>query len=58
VWNYTGISFAILEDRKLKPAPKDVSPEEAKIWIGDVENRDFEIAEYPGPDTTELKMRI
>jgi hypothetical protein len=55
---FTGISFAILEDRKFKSAPKDVLPEETKIWIGYVENRDFEIAKYPEPNTTELKVRI
>ena len=54
VWNYAGISFAILEDRKWKSAPKNVLPEKSKVWNGFVENKDFDIAKYPELDTAEL----
>lgn len=45
-WNYGGISFAILEDRKFKSAPKNVLPEEAQVTNGFIQNRDFDIKEY------------
>lgn len=45
-WNYGGISFAILEDRKFKSAPKHVLPEEADVWNGFIKNPDFDIKEH------------
>ncbi|NKI28397.1 twin-arginine translocation pathway signal protein [Arenibacter sp. 6A1] len=45
-WNYGGISFAILEDRKFKSAPKRVLPKEAKVWNGFITNPDFDIKKH------------
>lgn len=45
-WNYAGISFAILEDRKFKSAPKLVLPKEAKVWNGFITNPDFDIKKH------------
>ncbi len=45
-WNYAGISFAILEDRKFKSAPKNVLPEEAQVTNGFIQNRDFDIKKH------------
>ncbi len=48
--NYGGISFAIIEDRKFKSAPKMLLPE-AKIWNGWPQNRNFNVreeADVPG----------
>ncbi|UCS95013.1 alkaline phosphatase D family protein [Echinicola marina] len=45
-WIYGGVSFAILEDRKFKTAPKNVLPEEAKVTNGFIQNRDFDIKKY------------
>ena len=45
-WVYGGVSFAILEDRKFKSAPKNVLPEEAKVTNGFIQNREFDIKEY------------
>ena len=39
--NYAGVSFAILEDRKFKSAPKPILPE-AKIHNGWAQNRHFD----------------
>ena len=38
--NYGGVSFAVLEDRKFKSAPKPLLPR-AKIWNGWPQNPDF-----------------
>jgi hypothetical protein len=49
--NYAGISFAIIEDRKFKTAPKVVLPD-ARIVNGWPQNRDFDvkaIADLPTP---------
>lgn len=49
--NYGGISFAILEDRKFKTAPKIVLPD-ARIVNGWPQNRDFNVkvnADIPKP---------
>jgi hypothetical protein len=40
--NYGGISFAVIEDRKFKSAPKPLLPE-AKIWNGWPQNPDFDV---------------
>ncbi|MBN7802214.1 alkaline phosphatase D family protein [Algoriphagus aestuariicola] len=45
-WVYGGVSFAILEDRKFKTAPKNVLPEEAKVTNGFIQNQDFDIKKY------------
>lgn len=45
-WNYGGISFAILEDRKFKSAPKNVLPESAQVHNGWIQNDDFDIKQY------------
>lgn len=48
--NYGGISFAVIEDRKFKSAPKSLLPE-AKIWNGWPQNPDFDVinkADVPG----------
>lgn len=39
--NYGGISFAILEDRKFKSAPKPLLPR-AQVWNGWAQNPDFD----------------
>ena len=48
-WDYAGVSFAILEDRKFKSAPKNVLPEEARVVNGWIQNPDFDIREHPNP---------
>ncbi len=45
-WDYAGLDFAILEDRKFKSAPKHVLPKEAKVWNGFITNPDFDIKEH------------
>lgn len=45
-WTYGGVSFAILEDRKFKTAPKNVLPKEAEVTNGFIQNRDFDIKKY------------
>ncbi|UNY97819.1 alkaline phosphatase D family protein [Zhouia spongiae] len=45
-WNYGNISFAILEDRKFKSAPKNVLPPEAKVMNGFIQNPDFNIKDH------------
>lgn len=50
--NYGGISFAVIEDRKFKTAPKIVLPD-AQIVNGWPQNRDFDvkaIADLPTPN--------
>lgn len=46
-WDYAGISFGIVEDRKFKSPPKEILPEEAKVWNGYAEN--------PAYDKSKLK---
>lgn len=45
-WNYGGISFAILEDRKFKSAPLHVLPKEAKVKNGWIMADNFDIKKY------------
>ncbi|NRB65213.1 MAG: alkaline phosphatase D family protein, partial [Saprospiraceae bacterium] len=45
-WVYGGVSFAILEDRKFKSAPKHVLPADAQVWNGWIQNPDFDIQAY------------
>lgn len=56
-WVYGGISFAILEDRKFKTAPRNVLPEEAKVINGFIQNRDFDIKKYYDIDAELLGER-
>ncbi len=45
-WNYAGLSFAILEDRKFKSAPQNVLPKEADVFNGFIRNPDFDIKKH------------
>ena len=45
-WNYGGISFAILEDRKFKSSPLNILPKEAKVSNGFIQNPEFDIKKY------------
>ncbi|MBA4140314.1 MAG: alkaline phosphatase D family protein, partial [Segetibacter sp.] len=56
-WDYAGISFAILEDRKFKSAPKNVLPAEAKVGNGFIQNPDFDIKKYREIDAKLLGER-
>ncbi|AWW32400.1 twin-arginine translocation pathway signal protein [Echinicola strongylocentroti] len=56
-WVFGGISFAILEDRKWKSAPKHVLPEEADIWNGWIRNPDFDIKKHRVKDAKLLGDR-
>ncbi|WP_420321183.1 alkaline phosphatase D family protein [Flagellimonas sp.] len=56
-WNYGGISFAILEDRKFKSAPKNVLPKEAEVNNGWIMSDDFDIKEYRDIDADLLGDR-
>lgn len=56
-WTYGGISYAILEDRKFKTAPKNVLPEEANVVNGFIQNRDFDIKKYYDIDAELLGER-
>lgn len=47
-WEYGGISFGIVEDRKFKSAPKDILPEEAGVFNGYAEN--------PAYDRSKIKL--
>lgn len=56
-WNYGGVSFVILEDRKFKSAPKKVLPEEAQVQNGFIQNRDFDIKKHYDIDAELLGER-
>ena len=56
-WNYAGISFAILEDRKFKSAPKNVLPKSAQVNNGWIMSDDFDIKEYRDIDADLLGKR-
>ncbi|QOD60916.1 alkaline phosphatase D family protein [Polaribacter haliotis] len=56
-WNYGGISFAILEDRKFKSAPKNVLPKEADVYNGWIQNDNFDIKKYKHLDAELLGKR-
>ena len=45
-WNYGGVSFAILEDRKFKSAPKNVLPKKAMVENGFIRNPEFDITQF------------
>ena len=42
-WDYGGVSFAILEDRKFKSAPGNVLPAEAEVVNGYITNPAFDV---------------
>lgn len=56
-WNYAGISFAILEDRKFKSAPAHVLPKEAQVNNGWIMADDFDIKNYRDLDAELLGSR-
>ena len=57
-WNYGGVSFALIEDRKFKSAPKNVLPEKADIKNGFIRNpEEFDIREYRDLDAELLGDR-
>ncbi|PZX48303.1 alkaline phosphatase D family protein [Algoriphagus chordae] len=56
-WEYGGVSFAILEDRKFKSAPQNVLPKEAKVMNGFIQNPDFDIKKYYDIDAQLLGKR-
>jgi hypothetical protein len=57
-WDYAGVSFAILEDRKFKSAPATVLPEQAQVFNGWIQNPDFDIREHSDhPDASLLGDR-
>ncbi|WP_025763787.1 alkaline phosphatase D family protein [Dyadobacter tibetensis] len=53
-WNWGPLSFAIIEDRKFKSAPKRIFPEEAKIQNGFITNPDFKDESYLDAPQAEL----
>jgi phosphodiesterase/alkaline phosphatase D-like protein len=53
-WNWGPLSFAIVEDRKFKSAPKNIFPPEAGIANGFITNPDFKIGEFNTPKDGEL----
>lgn len=56
-WVYGGISFAILEDRKFKTAPKNILPQEAKVVNGFIQNPEFDIKAHYDIDAKLLGER-
>jgi hypothetical protein len=57
-WDYGGVSFAILEDRKFKSAPANVLPEDAQVFNGWIQNPDFDVREHRDlPDASLLGDR-
>ncbi|MBJ6367326.1 alkaline phosphatase D family protein [Snuella sedimenti] len=56
-WDYAGVSFAILEDRKFKSAPKHILPKSAQVENGWILNKDFDIKEYKHLDAELLGER-
>lgn len=53
-WDYSGVSFAILEDRKFKSAPANVLPAEAQVLNGWIQNPDFDVLEHRDPPDASL----
>jgi len=56
-WNYAGISFALLEDRKFKSAPLRILPKEAQVVNGWIMSDDFDIKKYKHLDAELLGER-
>ncbi|WP_343701679.1 alkaline phosphatase D family protein [Chitinophaga sp.] len=53
-WQYAGISFGIIEDRKFKSAPRNVLPDEAEVFNGYAQNTAFDITKWTEPATISL----
>ena len=53
-WNWGPLSFAIIEDRKFKSAPKNIFPAEAGIQNGFITNLDFKDESYLNDPQAEL----
>ncbi|WP_373515034.1 alkaline phosphatase D family protein [Persicitalea sp.] len=53
-WNWGPLSFAIIEDRKFKSAPKNIFPVEAGIQNGFITNPDFKDESYLNAPNAEL----
>jgi hypothetical protein len=53
-WDYGGVSFAILEDRKFKSAPANVLPAEARVLNGWIQNPDFDVRDHRDLPNAEL----
>jgi alkaline phosphatase D len=53
-WEYGGLSFALIEDRKFKSAPLNVLPPEAQVVNGFVSNPAVDPAAYSDPPGGEL----
>lgn len=53
-WNWGPLSFAILEDRKFKSAPKNIFPEEAAVANGFITNPNFKIGKFNSPTNGQL----
>jgi len=53
-WQYGGISFGIIEDRKFKSAPKEILPPEADVFNGYAQNQHFDIRNIPEPSAASL----
>jgi len=53
-WDYGGVSFAILEDRKFKSSPSNVMPPEAEVLNGWIQNPDFDARDHRDPPGAEL----
>lgn len=53
-WNWGPFSFAIIEDRKFKSAPKNIFPAEAGIQNGFITNLDFKDESYLNAPQAEL----
>ncbi len=49
-WDYAGISFGIVEDRKFKSGPAAILPKEAEVRDAYVENADYPIEEQEYPE--------
>jgi hypothetical protein len=56
-WTFGGVSFAILEDRKFKSAPKNVLPKEAQVKNGFIQNPNFDITQQYDIDADLLGER-
>ncbi|RDC61697.1 alkaline phosphatase D family protein [Adhaeribacter pallidiroseus] len=53
-WQYGGISFGIIEDRKFKSAPKEILPAMANVRNGYAQNQTFDIQQFKEPATVQL----
>jgi alkaline phosphatase D len=53
-WNYAGVSFAILEDRKFKSAPGHVLPKSAKVVNGFATDPAFDPTQHRNPPGAHL----